>query len=373
MAEFLSAGRARESRFRKRVEDAVLGRLNDLQRLEVCAFCNTTFRGIESMGRRECTLHPSNPGKSASFGGSVGHHRHHHHACCGKAERSAQCALEAFPDVAFRGCTRCDHGTDERYRAPPYLSVGTIRLSFHGASNLLRRLHIEPRFLLERVAALRYPEQSTTPDPSAVLGTATFHLIDHPERISARACEYVTVRAGGVDLSLNLREAYVDMLQRYCLPHRVLETASSAPIATIPEEGAQGTRDSALHALVNRALQLSASATAPRRESRTLTALEAAGEQVDVYYDAGSLLLASTSSMETADDATVRGASSATDLARRISAHASASREQSHFYPFYIWSWMAEGVDDSQNAMAVDGLWDARRHGVPGLAHMGVQ
>lgn len=356
MSEFEAAARAAEDKRKRGITDAIAGRLAQMYEPQTCRQCGREFVPLEDLGRRRCRMHPLAP-NPVSSSGPVDDPAlwAEHYPCCGAAATDAPCACEhaRIPVDCARGCVSGDHSERGMPFVRPMQTLTTHRVDMQRPyEDFAKLLHVEPLFLLRRVALERgLPSDASHESLRALLGTSAFlRVLDVRDIAENRArCETLQVGGGCVRLRVNVRNAYVAMAQRYRLPCAV----TRKNFASAPTE-APGKRDTAarLQNLVKRAFGAAASATQQQPSSdivlldeygRAKSASSGGGEMAfgqDEYYDVAEIFYEREASVAPARKRPRRDTGSAISMAREITRAVASNESETSFYPFVVWSWL---------------------------------
>lgn len=332
MSEFRKAAEGRERRRASTIEDALSERLQYHSTFRRCVRCREEFRMTDELGKRSCFFHPERynaPSVPRRYA-SEAHEKILHHACCGMSERGGHA-----PEGGFRqGCTRCEHASNILTSFPPGHVLNRREIIIDpndDADDFLEYIHVEPLFMLRRLAAKRgidtLAENVWT---EALLPASNCHIIRNVTDIGSSKNKVCSLQIGRcATLSVSVRAAYVNMLQRYGLPSAILKMDAEASYRT------QNQRSNKFQNLLQSALPQSDDVMDFSSSSRSDGSLLTTASN-DTYYD-------HSSGDEGEEDDDIgdlgRGQLPAVEytqsLIRSLAGH---HQDSETFYPFCIWA-----------------------------------
>ena len=229
MAEFTEADRVREERRHNKIRGRIENALGDMKSYRKCFHCKKSFQIIQSMGKRQCSLHPFSPHTSSTeyTGTSDPTYWRGHHACCGRSGTDQPCVVEMAGLLERHevGCTRCDHSEEVFVPFRPNFSVDVLPVhfmedQFHNGRQLVCA---EPLFILSAIARERGHSLDTRAGRRAIFGGDQYVIVDSPDRIDKMKNERVQLEAASFSLSISLRQAYTHIVSTYNLPDAIFK------------------------------------------------------------------------------------------------------------------------------------------------------
>lgn len=337
-----------------------------LKEIQRCAQCFSEFSPLCEIGRRRCSVHPMVPNSSSEGRDEDPEPRlwTDHYPCCSLHVPGGFCKKTcALEHSMSRGCCSSDHTA---YRLMPIFrkaALDVIEVDPWGHRGVSTWISIDPLFLLRRVATIRNIDISTQEGMNTLVGGTEYAIIDDASFINAHDRRKVHLSVGPVALSIDVRNAYVYLSQKYRLPNQVVKHnfLASDSIREMEEEEVKSKRR--LQDLLDHAFSAASGDTTNqvrdmnRRLACDMVELDVFGRSVrqetdklsrsgaiqDQYYDVSEIFenrQGIMSRSETPDresqHGSFRSSESAIDLARQITASIASSEENIAFYPFVI-------------------------------------
>ena len=382
MAEFSAADRARENARKKRIEEAIRGFLDTHTRMSRCAQCHSDIVPLDEIGKHNCKIHPFPINHEVTFRetyhGVPSKDLYQHHGCCGAHMSGALCGHHGQRRDLRSGCLRADHTTRRHLYVPKVHANRPIPIDMRRVEDTPAQfIHVEPMFVVRQLAQMRGLDLGTAEGRQALFGTRHYSIVSDHTRIGSTQKEHTIIRAGPLQFHVDIRQAYVCMLQRYGLPHRMVQQNFLRREAS-EQRTRRDDRVDRLQLLLNEALisaGTSASSSAMATDKIEIDGngwvsgrstlhthgkvnLTQAVASIDEYYDI-RCIVSDTSENQHAMDVDTTHSSSAEQIARNIVASVAASEESFTFYPFAVWTWLAENsVQDEQRAPQEGSIFD---------------
>ena len=357
MAEFTAVQRRVEDQRKRRIENAVNGTLCEYSEVQRCLQCSAEYVPADEIGARNCRLHQLqvNSGSCALDTSPDKREWMGHYRCCGVHGPGERC-VETMRSAYRYGCRSADHSTRFRSDPPIYLPLEPLEVDLGDENGLAAYVHIEPLFLMRKIALARGLNLDYEQDRHQFFGTCQYRIIDSATSISAHRRERITIRAGVLNLSIDVRDAYVGIAQRYRLPHSVIGQNFIKRGRNKDEAVSADTeRRRQLDALLASAFSSVSSGDMEEKGTRTgdVILLDVAGaiqnidsssnspaSTFDAYYDVHAIVGGGVSQRAESerDRASV---TSAEHMVRNMINSIAPSKDNLTFYPFVVWTWVS--------------------------------
>lgn len=374
MSEFRASERLAERKRKMRIKDAINCRLEELSNVQRCAQCNIEFKPLLEMGRRSCAVHPmccNRPVHSLDELDSS-HYWTDHYPCCG-APTVQEERLCISRSARNSGCLAADHTTIRNPKIPDTGGNRVLEVDPWRDEGVARYVRIDPMFLLKRVAAARQINIEAQGGVASLLGTNNFTIVSDVSWISAHDRKKVEMSVGPLNLSVDVRNAYVNIMHDYGLPHRVVQHNFSSDSVSDKDKRRDTANRHRLDKLLEQAFAAMESGSGDGLQNMThanphfddIMEFDANGNRRrkdqddhttgparDEYYDVGAFTGHTNVTLDTARPSATSvesheyNVSDTLHLAQEITSSIATSSESIAFYPFVIWAWAASENDE---------------------------